>query len=264
MYLNLPRVASSGGGDLSVNFVRPAGRCDMETLVSSVTVATSLGTSSVPVSGGNLSAGGMGENPPRVTVIGESLRFGDRNPFTGESYAQSWFADLPGYAAHVVTTVLDITPGCWDGLVQRGRVVEAIGGLDVCYPVNEWLVWAARRWERPARSWECAECRGTCVEPDPDGSLTGWLGTPVQCWCVQGSIEVAPTLAVVSAGPDWGAPSRGLAASPGRGDERGVRLGAVPLLRRPAADRHPLLANAVRGPARVRRRGGAATGPVLG
>lgn len=204
MYLNLPRVASSGGGDLSVNFVRPAGRCDMETLVSSVTVATSLGTSSVPVSGGNLSAGGMGENPPRVTVIGESLRFGDRNPFTGESYAQSWFADLPGYAAHVVTTVLDITPGCWDGLVQRGRVVEAIGGLDVSYPVTEWLVWAARRWERPARSWECAECRGTCVEPDPDGSLTGWLGTPVQCWCVQGSIEVAPTLAVVSAGPDWG------------------------------------------------------------
>ncbi len=174
----------------------------MATSTGSVTVGTSPGAS--PFSGGNPLSGGVGEDLPRVTVIGESLCFGDRNPFTGESYAQSWFADLPGYAAHVVTTVLDITPGCWDGLVQRGRVIEAIGGLDVRYPVTEWLTWAARRRERPARSWECPECRGTCVEPDPDGSLTGWLGTPVQCWCVQGSIEVAPTLAVLSAGPGWG------------------------------------------------------------
>jgi len=160
---------------------------------------------------------GAGDVPPRVTVIGESLCFGDRNPFTGASYAQSFFADLPGYAAHVVSAVLDINAGCWDGLVQSGRVIEVIGGLDVRYPVTEWLVWAARRWERPARSWECAECRGTCVEPDPDGSLTGWLGTPVLCWCAEGSVEVAPNLGVLSTGPGWGTVSRttGLAGACG-------------------------------------------------
>ncbi len=149
-----------------------------------------------------------GEDLPRVTVIAESLCFGDRNPFTGELYAQSWFADLPGYAAHVVTAVLDITPGCWDGLVQDDQVIEAIGGLDVRYSVTEWLAWAARRWERPARAWECPECRGTCVEPDPDGSLSGRSGTPVLCWCVGGSFAVAPKRWVLSAGPGRGTDTR--------------------------------------------------------
>lgn len=160
-----------------------------------------------------------GEDLPWVTVIAESLCFGDRNPFTGNSFAQSFFADLPGYVAHVVTTVLDITPRCWDGLVRDDQVIEAVGGLDVCYSVIEWLAWAARRWERPARAWECPECRGACVEPDPDGSLTGWLGTPVLCWCVGGRVEVAPNLGVHSAGlGGWGPDARavGLTGACGR------------------------------------------------
>ncbi|MGH3567052.1 MAG: hypothetical protein ACRDRH_13665 [Pseudonocardia sp.] len=119
-----------------------------------------------------------------MTIVPEWVRFQDVNPFTGAPYARSRFADLPGYAAWVVTDVLDLTSGTWDALVCSGEVA-AVAASCSYFRVTDWLRWAAERQSRPAQSWECSMCWGTCVAFDVDASITGVVGTPVICWCAE-------------------------------------------------------------------------------
>lgn len=127
------------------------------------------------------------QDPSLVKVVPRWLRFVEVNPFTGTTYTRSLFGDLPGYAAHVVTEVLDLTPWVWDALIRSGEVHEVVADY-VRYPVADWLAWVARRQTRPAQDWECDQCWGTCVTFDGDGSFTGTIGTPVLCWCVQANL----------------------------------------------------------------------------
>lgn len=62
----------------------------------------------------------------------ESLRFGDDNPLTGMPYSESWFRDLPDFAATVVLDVLHLTPGQWDAMVEDREVAEWVD-LDTAY-----------------------------------------------------------------------------------------------------------------------------------
>lgn len=121
---------------------------------------------------------------PFVTIVPEWVRFQDVNPFTGTPYARSRFADLPGYAAWVVTDVLDLTSWTWDALVCSGEVA-AVAASYLYFRVSDWLSRAAERQTRPAQPWECRGCRGTGITFDVDASLTGVVGTPVVCWCAE-------------------------------------------------------------------------------
>jgi len=55
------------------------------------------------------------------------FRFTESNPLTGDAFAYSRFADLPGFAADVVVDGLRLDAGQWDHLVEHGMVIETTG-----------------------------------------------------------------------------------------------------------------------------------------
>jgi hypothetical protein len=65
-------------------------------------------------------------------VVPESFRFGDTNPVNGMPYAESWYRDLPEYAAVVVREYLDLEPGSWNVLVEDREVPEWVD-LDTAF-----------------------------------------------------------------------------------------------------------------------------------
>ena len=63
-----------------------------------------------------------------------TFTFADVNPITGQTYARSVFAELPGYAADVVTGALALEPGEWDVLVADDEAFD-FTGVDDEYPI---------------------------------------------------------------------------------------------------------------------------------
>lgn len=133
-----------------------------------------------------------------AALVWPVLRFGEINPLTGRAYTDSWFRELPEYAAEVVTDVLGMAPGEWDALVRAGaagaRLSYAVARLG--FSVGSWLVGeAGRRAGGVAPEGVCGDCWGSCVAFDSDGSMTGTVGVPIVCVC---AVRVVPT---VCAGP---------------------------------------------------------------
>jgi hypothetical protein len=56
-----------------------------------------------------------------------TFTFADVNPITEQTYARSVFAELPGYAADVVTGTLALEPGEWDVLVADDEAFDFTG-----------------------------------------------------------------------------------------------------------------------------------------
>ncbi|WIY04426.1 hypothetical protein QRX60_11470 [Amycolatopsis mongoliensis] len=63
-----------------------------------------------------------------------TFTFADVNPITERTYARSTFAELPGYAADVVTGTLALEPGEWDILVADDEAFDFTGATD-SYPI---------------------------------------------------------------------------------------------------------------------------------
>ncbi|WP_206784233.1 hypothetical protein [Amycolatopsis sp. MtRt-6] len=63
-----------------------------------------------------------------------TFTFADINPITERTYARSTFAELPGYAADVVTGTLALEPGEWDILVADDEAFD-FTGEDDAYPI---------------------------------------------------------------------------------------------------------------------------------
>lgn len=63
-----------------------------------------------------------------------TFTFADTNPLTGLSFARSRFAELPGFAADVVTGRLALEPGEWDVLVADDDAFD-FTGEDTAYPI---------------------------------------------------------------------------------------------------------------------------------
>ncbi|XVV05083.1 hypothetical protein ACQPW3_06685 [Actinosynnema sp. CA-248983] len=125
-------------------------------------------------------------------VLPSRLRFTDVNPLTGGVYGRSRYADLPGHAEYVVSEVLRLSPMAWDDLVRQGRALAEVGYWR-SFDVSGWFTRLASMLRRAASTDACADCWGTGVEFDVDGSLTGTVGAPVVCWC---SLPRAARLAV--------------------------------------------------------------------
>lgn len=60
------------------------------------------------------------------TGVPESFRFGDDNPWTGWSFAESRYRDLPDHVADVVRDRLNLDAEEWDGLVECRAVAEVV------------------------------------------------------------------------------------------------------------------------------------------
>lgn len=63
-----------------------------------------------------------------------TFTFSDTNPATEVPYGCSVFAELPGFAADVVTGTLALEPGEWDVLVADGEAFD-FTGEDVEYAI---------------------------------------------------------------------------------------------------------------------------------
>jgi len=128
-----------------------------------------------------------------VTPVAARFRFSDDNPLTLEPYARSRFDDLPGYAQDVVENRLGVKPAAWDALVDQG---EAYGttGYRRAYSITGWLRSTRQHRHGTPPSGVCAECWGTCVELDTDGSLTGTVDQPVVCFCADPRRVVYPVI----------------------------------------------------------------------
>ncbi|WIV59561.1 hypothetical protein [Amycolatopsis nalaikhensis] len=63
-----------------------------------------------------------------------TFTFADVNPITERTYARSTFAELPGYAADIVTGALALEPGEWNILVADDEAFD-FTGVDDEYPI---------------------------------------------------------------------------------------------------------------------------------
>ncbi len=101
-------------------------------------------------------------------AVPEAFRFGDTNPVNGMPYAESWYRDLPEYAAVVVRDHLDLEPGSWNVLVEDREVPEWVD-LDTAFSTGAVPVPAQRTPDPadeveyvvrgPGRGWEFRDGR---------------------------------------------------------------------------------------------------------
>lgn len=114
-------------------------------------------------------------------VVPESFRFGDTNPVNGLPYAESWYRDLPGYAAVVVRDHLDLEPGSWNVLVEDREVPEWVD-LDTVFSTGVVVAVPEQRKAERARG-DHRGFRLSAVNPingrqyrhSPSSELPGWV-----------------------------------------------------------------------------------------
>lgn len=68
---------------------------------------------------------------PVPVPVPARFRFGMFNPITETEYSRSRFADLPDFAAWIVTDILGCRPGEWDQHVRERRVAELVSARRV-------------------------------------------------------------------------------------------------------------------------------------
>ncbi|MEU6128820.1 hypothetical protein ABZ805_06565 [Saccharopolyspora sp. NPDC047091] len=112
-----------------------------------------------------------------------SFRFTDVSPRSGRAFGRTLFRDLPEFMQDIVED-LGVRPAEWDALVREGAAVEVTGGGRYGIPRRAASVLRRMTWNgKPRSARACPDCDGTCVDIDPDGSVTGVVGTPMICSC---------------------------------------------------------------------------------